>query len=226
MESSNQPDRFGCMSVATVLWMGVFGLLVLILAIIAGSDLGGSLQRWLSQNQNQNQAPNGPGAAVDPNADIIPEISNRYYNSGSASTTIGGGPFALNGPIQIDTDASYTQDGLSWISFIDNSNPGAGEILIALGEPENSVTVAQGNPNVIIGNDAECKFDIKVTDGSVSGSVKCPKADIMTGFPSVPSGKTAVIDLQFSTSTTPMDNGGGGDQGGGVIGVDTPNPNP
>lgn len=222
-ELSPRPDRFGCLSVATVLWMGLFGILVLILAIIAGDDLGASLQNWI--NQQQNQAPNGPGDAADPNGDNIPQISNRWYSSGSASTTVGGGPFVLNGPIQIDTHASYTQDGLSWISFIDNSNPDAGEILIALGEPENTVTVAHGNTSVIIGTDDECKFDIKVTDGSVSGTVKCARADVMTGFPSVPSGETAAIDLQFSTSTTPMDDGsGGGDEGGGVVGVDTPDP--
>ena len=201
---------------ALVVFMGLMAV-ALILVIVA-DDLGASLQNWL--HGNQNQAVQGPGSQGDPNvnpaSDVIPEISNRYYDSGGATSSIGGGPFSLSGAIQIDPHASYTQDGLTWISFIDNGHPDAGEILIVFGEPENSVTLAQGDTNVIIGNDDECKFDIKVTDGSVSGTVKCAKADVMTGFPSVPSGLTAAIDLQFSTATTLMDgDGGAGDGSGG-----------
>lgn len=205
-ESSNQPDKFGCGAVALVVFMGLMAVALIVL-LVMGQDLGNSLQNWL--NQQQQQADSGPGDPGDPNADNIPPISNRWYDSGNASTSIGGGPFALNGPIQLDPVASYTNDGLSWISFIDNANPDAGEILIVFGEPENSVTVAHGNTNVIIGNDDECKFDIKVTDGSVSGSVKCAKADVMNG--SVPSGETARIDLQFSTATHATQSDGGGD---------------
>lgn len=219
-DTSTGPDRFGCLLVAGVLFMGLFAAAMLIAGIMH-DDLGSALQNWLNNNQNQ---PDTIGGGVDPAGDVIPAISNRYYNSGSASTTVGGGPFVLNDPIQIDTVASYTQDGLSWISFIDSSNPDAGEILIALGEPENSVTVSHGTDNVIIGSDDECKFDLTVTEGSVSGTVKCAKADVMTGLPSVPSGKTASIDLQFSTATSPME-AGGSDPGGGVFGVDTPDPN-
>lgn len=208
-ELSPQPDRFGCLSVATVLWMGLMLALAIVVAIVMGDDFGSSLRQWL--NGNQNQAPNGPGDVADPNADVIPPISNRWYDSGSASTTIGGGPFALNAPIQIDPYASYTQDGLSWISFIDNTNPGAGEILIALGEPENTVTVAQGT-KTIIGTDAECKFDIDVTASGVSGSVDCPKADILNSSDQ-PSGETAAIHLQFSSASHPMENDDGTDDG-------------
>jgi hypothetical protein len=208
--SSNQPDRFGCLSVAAVVWLGLLTAFILTVGFVLG-DWGTSLQHWF--NGNQNEAPNGPGDPADPLADVIPPISNRWYDSGSATTTIGGGPFALNGPIQIDAEASYSQDGLSWISFNDTTNPDAGEILIALGEPENSVTVAHGNSNVIIGSDDECRFDITVTDGSVAGRVSCAKADVMNG--SVPSGETAAIDLQFSTATHAMEGDDGGEPGSG-----------
>jgi len=78
-------------------------------------------------------------------------------------------------------------------------------VLIALNEPENSVTVAQG-PLAAIGQDDACDFDIEVAASSVSGSVACASIEVFEGGEP---GGTASIQLQFTTTTVPMENGEG-----------------
>ena len=203
-ESPNAPDRFGCGNVALTIFAALMMVVLIFLVIIENKGWQQALLNFFSQQQAQQNS--GPGQGQGSGNGVvnrpIPAVSDRYYDTGDASTTVTG-PFSLSGQIAIDAIKSYSQDGLSWIDFNDS---GGTEALVVFGEPSNSVTIAQG-PNVAIGRDDACNFDITVTESSVSGSVSCAAADVMNG--SEPSGQTASIHLQFSTTTHPMDSGDG-----------------
>jgi hypothetical protein len=234
-ESPDRPDRFGCGAVALTVYCALVTIVLILLVVMANPGWQRALQDFFAQQQAQqnsgpgqgqgnagagqglgNGAGQGQGNANNVADRPIPEVSDRYYDSGDASTTVTG-PFSLTDQIAIDPVASYSQDGLSWISFNDG---GDAEILVVFGEPENSVTVAQGT-NVAIGRDDACNFDITVTASSVSGSISCAAADVMNG--SEPSGQTVRIELQFSTTTFPMDKtSGNGDPGDAPADGETP----
>ena len=120
-------------------------------------------------------------------------MSDRYFAGGDVATTVTG-DLQLTGTLDLDPIASYAQEGLVWISFQDD---GGTEVLIALNEPENSVTVAQGT-TVAIGRDEACAFDIEVTGALVSGSVTC--ADIAVEQDGKSAGQ-ATISVQFEAAT-------------------------
>lgn len=158
---------------------------------------------------NGQGAPNGPGAD-----DGIPAVSDRYFSTGSAQASVTGG-ISISPSIGIDPIASYAQDGLVWLSFIDPGNPGAGEVLVAFNEPEDSVAVAQGSLRAI-GVDDACTFDVAVTAGLISGHVACPSVDVYDGDKDT--GNDTSIQLDFSAttdSTVAPDGGDGGDEDGG-----------
>lgn len=203
------PD--GCSVRATVIGavLALFAFSAFILAGAFGGDLLAIYQGTApGPNQPGNGGPAGPGTGVG--GSQFSQISDRYFTSGSAQATVSGA-FQFSGDIEIDTDASYVQDDLAWISFIDNGNPGAGEVLVVFNEPENSVTVAQG-PIHAIGQDAACTFNVHVTESTVAGSIACASVQVLNG--TEPAG-TSSINLQFSTNSVPMDHGSG-DPGGAV----------
>jgi len=167
-----------------------------------GDDYGPGVQNAGNQNgQGIQPGPLASGAAPSP--PDIPEISPRLYTGGNASASVSG-DFDFSGQLAVDTHASYTsRHGLSWIAFSDPGNPQAGDILVVFGEPENSVAVSTGT-TVAIGRDAECDFDIHVTESSVAGSVSCASVEVeREGQP----GGTSSIHLEFSTTTAPNDDG-------------------
>lgn len=204
-ELSERPDRFGCIAVATVLVLGLLVVLAIVVFLLGSSDFQNTL-RDFAQGQ-EDQADSGPGGGD------IPPVSNRYFGGGTAQAVVTGG-FSVSPNIQMDTHASYVQDGLSWLSFIDITNPGAGEVLVVFGEPANSVTVASG-ATVAIGRDTDCNFDIHVTSALLSGSISCGSVDVLVEGKE--SGTTS-IQLHFSADTDPSavpgeDGDGTGDDG-------------
>lgn len=187
----------------------LFTIAAYVLAAAAGLDLLALMNNTpLHPLANGQGGPAGPGTGVGgggPLSGPPAQISNRWFTSGSAQASVSGA-FSFSGSIAIDTEASYVQDDLAWISFIDPTDPAAGEVLVVFNEPENSVTVAQGLTHAI-GQDAACQFDVQVTESSVGGSITCPSVDVLDGAEKT---GTASISLQFSTTSVPM---AGGDDG-------------
>jgi hypothetical protein len=191
-EGTDAPDRFGCGSIAMTLFAGLL-IIFLLVAVILRDDLNlrDTFFNW-SQDQ-QNQAGEGPGEGQDPADRPIPPVSDRYFAGGDVATTVTG-DLHLTGTLELDPIASYAQEGLVWISFHDG---GGTDVLIALNEPENSVTVAQGTA-VAIGRDDECAFDIEVTGALVSGTVAC--TDIVVERDGESAGQ-ATISIEFEAAT-------------------------
>lgn len=193
----DRPDRFGCGAIAMAIFLTLL-LFVLLIGMFLLTDVGSSLRSWMQGQQAD--ADSGPGSGD------IPYVSDRYYQSGQATASLAGA-LQLRDQISIDPIASYSQDGLSWISFHDG---GATEVLVVFNEPEDSVTVAQGSA-VAIGQDEACEFDIRVTESTVSGTVSCASVEVLRDGETA---GTASIQLQFSTTTTPMEDGDGPEDGG------------
>jgi hypothetical protein len=137
--------------------------------------------------------PAGPGSPDRP----VPPVSDRFFATGSAQARVTG-DLAADLDILIDPIASYANNGLVWLSFVDVRNAGAGEILVAFNEPEDSVTVALGSL-AAIGRDDACAFDVEVTAGLVAGTISCTDVDVLRDGEE-PAG-TASIALEFSATT-------------------------
>ena len=193
-ESPDGPDRFGCGRIALTIFAAL-SLIVLLLLIVLGTDFGSSLQNWLRQQQAEPEA--GPGEQV-------PEMSARYFGGGTTHASVSGA-LSISGDLALDTISSeVSNDGLAWLSF-GTRTPGDPEILITFHEPENAVTVAQGDLHATAQDDA-CSFRVRVTPALISGTVSC--ADIPVFRDDEPAGTTS-ISVEFSAETASGDPGGG-----------------
>lgn len=208
MAIENQPDRFGCATVALVI-VGAFTLLVTLVGLNPfmninwGSGVQGPAANAHQGQPGANGAGNGVGnaqAAVDAAGDgqppVIAEISDRYFTSGSVTTAMSGGPFLVSGNLQIDPEKAYAKDGLGWIAFAD----GPTDVLISINEPENAIAVARGDTYATAQDDA-CAWDVHVTEALVSGHISCPSVPVVQGTETV---GTTSIELDFSAGSEPV----------------------
>jgi hypothetical protein len=191
----DRKDRFGCGQIA----MAVFWGLVMVGIFLAWIAL--SNENWQQSLQNffngqQQQENSGPGQGV-PQADVIPAVSDRYFASGSAQVSVSDG-IEISPSLEVEAHTSYANEGLLWLSFLDRTNPDAGEILLVLDEPENSLAVVNG-PLRAIGTDDQCVFTIQVSDAMLSGHVSCSEVDVLNN--EVDTGTNASIELDFQAAT-------------------------
>jgi hypothetical protein len=194
-------DLLGC-RLPFGLGFAAFAALV-VLSLMVGAVAVTLLLGSINMPPGSGQAPNQPGHA----GSGIPVVSDRYFATGSARASVGGG-IAISLSIEIDPISSYAQDGLVWLSFIDNGNPAAGEVLVVFNEPEDSVTVANGTRHAI-GVDDACAFDVQVTAGLVAGHISCASVDVIDGDEDT--GENTSIQLDFSATTdTTIDPGADG----------------
>lgn len=166
--------------------LSILALIFVLLLLFLTRDGISQFVQTMIQGQQAGQG-NGPGQGRS-----VPPISDRYFGDGSVATTVTG-DLQFTGNLELDTLRSYAQDGLGWIDFA----AGDAEVLIALHEPENSVTIVDGDLRAT-GVDAECAFNIEVTTALISGSVSCVdigvfRNDERTG--------TATIEVQFTAET-------------------------
>lgn len=202
-------DRYGCGRIALTL-LAILSLLMLLSAgwYALDPNMRQTVDQFINafggggpgqNNANPGNQPNGPGGASQgpsspsvPPQSVIPPISDRFFGGGSAQAGVTGA-FSLTTSMTIDTIRSYADDGLGWIGF----ESADGEILVALNEPENSVTIAQGDL-VAIGADDACSFQIQVTPTLVSGHIACPSVDVYQGEKVT---GQATIELDFTASS-------------------------
>jgi hypothetical protein len=132
--------------------------------------------------------PRGPGS----DGDNIPDISDRSFAGGTTQASTSGF-VSLDMDLPIDEISSYVNtDGLAWISFGSLPADARGEILIALNEPENSITLSRGDV-VVIGRDDDCIFDLDVTETTVSGHISCTGVE----GENTANGSTGPVDIEL-----------------------------
>src|SRR5438105_10776754 len=130
------PGKFGCFTVAFVIFGALLMILVLVLSVVTAH---------FPPDFSRLNAPNGQ--VIGPGNDgAIPPISDRLFSGGSAQAAVKG-DLSITANLTTDKVRSYVQDGLSWIGFgTEGANDGTAEILSTFGEgdPGNSVTVTSG----------------------------------------------------------------------------------
>lgn len=179
-ENQDRPDRFGCGAIAMTLFAG----LVIILLIVGGIILFGDPS---GPSRNPPDDPVGPGDG----GNEIPPISDRFFDGGGSQAT-SSGFFNITLDLPIDDVRSYVDEDLAWIGFGELQRDASGEILIALGEPENSVTLAQGD-FLVIGTDEDCAIEVEVTETTVSGHISCVGVEGQN----VEDGSTGPVDFEL-----------------------------
>jgi hypothetical protein len=198
-EGGHRPDRFGCAGVALTLAAGLTGALAI--AMIFWSP---EMQSLIEDFLNEDLAPClvGQGACqgrfsnppVGPSR--VPVISERYFDLGTSHAAVTGA-LSLSGDLAIDTIASYVSNqGRANIVF-GPPDPNALLVQVTFNEPEDTVTVIQGDHRAT-GMDADCAFNIQVTDTLVAGHISCPAVDAFNGEENVGS---ASIELEFSAGS-------------------------
>ena len=134
----------------------------------------------LEEEAPQDEAELMRQAAIDAGLPIpdeeIPVISDRSYTAGRMQLRVSGF-FDINASPALDTMASITSDGHTWIQYG------------ASGEAPPNATVTVGNGDMGIsaaieryiatGTTIECEITIEVTATKVSGHYSCPK---VTGY--------------------------------------------
>ena len=126
----------------------------------------------------------------------IPVISDRTYKAGYLQLRVSGF-FDINANPELDTRASITSDGYTWIQYG------------ASGEAPPNATVTIGNGDMGIsaaieryiatGTTIECEITIEVTPARVSGHYSCPK---VTGYnPADGSMGDVKIELDFEATS-------------------------
>lgn len=160
----------------------------------------------------QNQAGPNAGAGGPGGASVlpvgVPRISERFFDTGTSHSSVTGA-LALGGDLPIDTVASYVSNqGRATIVF-GAPDPNALLLQVTFNEPEDTVTVIQGDRRVT-GSDDDCVFNVTVTETLVAGHISCPFAEAFNGEESL---GTASIELDFSggSLSSRSSDGGAGD---------------
>jgi hypothetical protein len=173
--------------------IGVVLAIMLVLAL-----MGGLFYDFLSGQfgliPRSPTGPDGPGEQNRPALNApIPAISDRYFASGSVHALVHG-YFEFDISPSLDEDNSYVKDGFAWIGYGKTSPT----VLVSLNEPENSVAVSDGH-RTALGVDSQCVFNVRVTDGEISGSVKCEHAQALLDGEVV--GTESIVIDRFSATT-------------------------
>lgn len=120
----------------------------------------------------------------------VPAISQRMYVSGSAIVTVTGS-FQVDGEIQINNKASFSDGEMTWLQFGD-SGAEAPNALITFTGGEYGINVGRGR-RTVIAEPQHCKGKTEVGATSVSGDYTC------TGVVSydAASGKMGKVDIKI-----------------------------
>ncbi len=106
----------------------------------------------------------------------IPVISDRTYKVGYMNLKVSGF-FDINASPALDTAASITSDGSTWIQY-GKSGEAAPNATFTVGNGDMGIGVAVGR-FVATGTTIECEITTEVTPAKVSGHLSCPK---VTGY--------------------------------------------
>jgi len=106
----------------------------------------------------------------------IPVISDRTYKVGYMNLKVSGF-FDINASPALDTMASITSDGSTWIQY-GKSGEAAPNATFTVGNGDMGIGVAVGR-FVATGTTIECEITTEVTPTKVSGHLSCPK---VTGY--------------------------------------------
>jgi hypothetical protein len=106
----------------------------------------------------------------------IAVISDRTYKVGHMQLTVSGF-FDINANVALDTRASITSDGHTWIQF-GASGEEPPNATVTVGGGDMGIGVAVGR-YVATGTTIECEITIDVTPTRISGHYSCPK---VTGY--------------------------------------------
>jgi hypothetical protein len=106
----------------------------------------------------------------------IPVVSDRTYTAGHMQLRVRGF-FEINASPALDTKASITSDGYTWIQY-GASGEEPPNATVTIGEGDMGIGVAVGR-FVATGTTIECEITIEVTPAKVSGHYLCPK---VTGY--------------------------------------------
>jgi hypothetical protein len=134
----------------------------------------------LHQESTQDEAELMRQAAIEAGLPMpdeeIPVISDRTYTVGHMQLRVSGF-FDINASPALNTQASITSDGYTWIQY-----GASGEELpnatVTVGEGDMGISVAVGR-YVATGTTIECEITMEVTATRVSGHYSCPK---VTGY--------------------------------------------
>jgi hypothetical protein len=106
----------------------------------------------------------------------IPVISDRTYKVGHVQLKVSGF-FDINASPALDTKASISSDGHTWIQY-GASGEAAPNATVTIGNGDMGISVAVGR-YVATGTTIECEITTEVTPAKVSGHYSCPK---VTGY--------------------------------------------
>jgi hypothetical protein len=106
----------------------------------------------------------------------IPVISDRTYRIGHMQLQVSGF-FDIDASPALDTKASITSDGYTWIQF-GASGEEPPNATVTVGEGDMGIGVSVGR-YVATGTTIECEITIEVTPTKVSGHYSCPQ---VTGY--------------------------------------------
>jgi hypothetical protein len=108
--------------------------------------------------------------------EVIPVISDRTYKVGRIRLKVTGF-FDIDASPALDTKASISSDGHTWIQF-GASGEAAPNATVTVSDGDMGIGVAVGR-YVATGTTIECKITTDVTPAKVSGHFSCPK---VTGY--------------------------------------------
>lgn len=106
----------------------------------------------------------------------IPDVSDRTYTAGYSQLKVSG-HFDIDASPALDTVASITSGGYTWIQY-GTSGSDTPNATVTIGSGDIGISVAVGR-YVATGTTTECTMTTTVTDTKVSGQFKCPK---VTGY--------------------------------------------
>jgi hypothetical protein len=126
----------------------------------------------------------------------IPVISDRTYTAGHMQLRVSGF-FDIDASPALDTRASITSDGHTWIQY-GASGEEPPNATVTVGEGDMGIGVSVGR-YVATGTTIECEIVIEVTPTKVSGHYSCPK---VTGYnPADGSMGDVKIELDFEATS-------------------------
>ena len=102
----------------------------------------------------------------------VPVISDRTYKVGFMNLKVSGF-FDINASPALDTMASITSDGSTWIQYGKSGEP-APNATFTVGNGDMGISVAVGR-FVATGTNIECEITTEVTPAKVAGHFSCPK---------------------------------------------------
>jgi hypothetical protein len=152
---------------------------------------------------NQLQSPgssSGAGGATPtaPIAGYVPPISERFFDSGTSHVAVTGA-LTQSGDLAIDTITSYVSPQGRALIVFGPPDPEALIVVFTVNEPEDALTVTQGVLRAT-GIEADCTFNVQVTDELISGHISCPAVDAFDGDVKV---GTASIELDITAESAP-----------------------